>query len=90
MVFANDKALYTVAYLVAGQLKRETFETFAAAAGCADALSGIRFIDVEFYQVDDEGGRSSISGSLYCYGRNGTRRVCNQYLVNQATKRGGR
>lgn len=90
MVFQTDKAIYTVCSIIAGKLKREAFETFAAAAGCADALTGIRFIDVEFYSVDSEGGRSSISGSLYCYGRNGARRVCNPYLVKQATLRGGR
>lgn len=90
MVFETDKAEYSVKTMEAGKLVKKPFETFAAAAGCADALTGIRFIDVEFYSVDKNGGRSSISGCLYIYGKNGVRRVGNPYLVKQATARGGR
>lgn len=90
MVYATDKAIYSVKTMEDGKLVTHIFQTFAAAAGCAEALTGIRFMDVEFYSVDTEGGRSSISGSLYVYGKNGVRRACNPYLVRKATERGGR
>lgn len=89
MVLPNDKMFFTVSSKRNGVLCREEFATFASAAGHAGALTGIRLINVEFYQVDDaNGGRSSISGTLYIYGKNNVRRACNEYLIKQVMKRG--
>lgn len=87
MVFETDIAKYSVCRQVAGKLVRQDFATFAAAAGCADALDGeVRMINVEFSNVE---GTSSISGMLYMYSRNNSRRVGSKHLVAAATKRKG-
>lgn len=88
MVFNTDIATYSVCYRENDVLKTYQCSTFAAAAGTADALHGIvRLINVTFSNKD---GTSSISGCLHIYSKDNTRRIANQYLVNQALKRGGR
>lgn len=75
-----SKAIYSVMYRDLGNVVRHTFDTFAAAAGAAEALAGVRFIDVEI---------DNVSGSLYVYNRYGKRRVCNEFLLKQVINRKG-
>lgn len=97
MVHLTDKATYSVASRLVlnldisksaiESLEVKHFDTFAAAAGYASALTGTRFINVKFSNGDET---SSISGSLYCYSKDNTRRPCNEYLIKQVTLRGGK
>jgi hypothetical protein len=90
MVYQSDVAKYSVSFKKLISEKAElvtlSFDTFAAAAGCASALDGVRLLNVQF---SNAAGDSSISGSLYIYQADGTRRACNNYLISQVTKRNG-
>ena len=83
-ILPNDKATYTVTYIdqVKGFQSIKT-ETFAQAAGIADALTGItRFINATITN-----GTSSWSGSLYKYSKlNNQRTSCNQTLIKSCAK----
>ena len=88
MIKNTDVVTYQVIYKQDGELVRKSFKSFAAAAGCADALYNItRFLDVK---AESSCGQSSISGSLYCYSKDdNSRRACNQYLIKLVTERKG-
>lgn len=83
----TDNAIYKVVYQKDGAIKVDTFNSFAAAAGCAKALTGItRFIDVTFESAD-----SSWSGSLYKYNKlDNSRHVCNPRLIKAVLDRQGK
>lgn len=88
MVFKTDIATYSVCNLVGGKLVTQDFTSFASAAGCAGALDGqTRMINVKFSNAT---GDSSISGTLYMYSKNNSRRACSIHLVEASKKRGGR
>lgn len=76
-----SKLEFTVTYMKNGAVTNDTFESFAAAAGCASALDGMtRFINVRVtYKGDDTW---SHSGALYKYSRLDNKRVaCNNFLI---------
>ncbi len=79
------KTIFKVSYKQDDKLKTVSFDTFASAAGHASGLNGItRLLNVEF-----KGKDFSHSGTMYIYSKNNTRRVANQYMINQVTKQGG-
>lgn len=87
MVFKTDIATYSVSYRDGEELKTIRCKSFAAAAGCASALDNkVRLLNVEFSNVK---GDSSISGTLYIYSKDNTRRAGSTYLIKASLERNG-
>lgn len=88
MILKNDVVTFEVVYKRDNKIVTDKFETFAAAAGCADALNGLtRFINVNAWNVERTSG---VSGSLYCYNVCNERRVCNPALLKSLMRVGVR
>ena len=79
------QTIFKVFYKKDDELVTVLFDTFASAAGHASVLNGItRFLDVEF-----KGQDWSHSGGMYIYSKDNSRRIANQFMIDQVTKQGG-
>lgn len=77
------KLEYRVSYKENDQMITKKFESFASAAGCADALNGMtRLLDVNIVY----GPGQEHSGTLYIYPKVGYRRQGSKYLIGLITK----
>lgn len=84
MILKNDQVQFVVSFKKNEKMVSESFKTFAAAAGCASALDGmVRMIDIKASNLDQTSGWSA---TLYVFSKDNTRRVANQFAVDQTAQ----
>lgn len=77
MIKKTDKIKFTVWYQLDGEIKKQAFSSFAAAAGCAEALKGKT--DSSIYiklNASNSDGSSQLSCDLYKYDKVTNIREC--------------
>jgi hypothetical protein len=81
------KLTYTVYYLQNNELVQHYFSTFAQAAGCAGALTGLRYINAKLVITDKDGGYYSEEGCLYKYAAGQSERTaCNKSFITKISQ----